>query len=383
MIRLLTFTNLYPSEAAPRHGIFVEQRLRRLVETGRVQASVVVPVPHRPGTRGECRPEPPERHGIAVRYCRFPFIRGITTVMHPRLMARCVRGAVEQLREERGDFDLIDAHFLYPDGVGAIHLGRWLNRPVVLTARGSDVNVALRERIAGRSIRWAARRAAALIAVSSALRDSMIAQGLPAERITVVRNGVDLNLFKPGDRAALRNRFGFTGPTLLSVGNLVPEKGHELTLAALARLPDTRLVLIGSGPQEESLRKLADEHGVASRVTWMRPLPQSSLAEYYSAADLTVLSSLREGMPNVLLESLACGTRVVATAVGGAPEIVTDPVAGTLLHTRSADALAQVCAGLLAHPVPPCEVRRFAERFGWHEPVAAQLALFESILRRS
>jgi glycosyltransferase involved in cell wall biosynthesis len=382
MIRLLTFTNLYPSQVAPRHGIFVEQRLRRLVATGRVQACVVVPVPHSQWKHKD-RSAYAERHGIPVRYCPYPVVRGLTTLFHPRLMARCARRAAETFRAERGPFDVIDAHFLYPDGVGAVHLSKWLRRPVVLSARGSDVNVGLRERVAGHSIRWAARRAAAIIAVSSALRDVMIELGVPKDRITVVRNGVDRELFKPGDRARLRAEFGFTGQTLLSVGNLVPEKGHDLTLAALALLPNVRLVVLGSGRLEASLREQARHLGVDTRVTWLPPVPQADLARYYAAADLSVLASVSEGMPNVVLESLACGTPVVATAVGGSAEVITAPIAGRLIRERSPEILANACREMLEAGHDTDAVRAFSEQFGWDQPITQQLALLERVVQNA
>lgn len=378
MIRLLTFTNLYPSEARPRHGIFVEQRLRRLVETGRVSASVVVPVPHSPWKTEHALPASAERYGIAVHYCNFPAVRGITTLCHPRLMERAARGAVAALRKT-GDFDVIDAHFLYPDGVAAVYLGSRLGLPIVMTARGSDVNVALRELVAGRSIRWAAARAAAIIAVSSALRDAMVMQGLPADRIAVLRNGVDLELFRPGDTTALRTELGFDGQTLLVVGNLVTEKGVDLVLRGLAELPLARLVVIGSGPEGGSLRALAESLGVAPRVRWIAPVTQPQLVRYYAAADVTVLGSVREGMPNVVLESLACGTPVVATAVGGTPEILTDPVAGRLVLDRSPWALASACRSVLDAPPARSSVRAFGLRFDWKDPIVAQIALLERI----
>lgn len=378
MIRLLTFTNLYPSEGRPRHGIFVEQRLRRLVESGRVRAHVLVPVPRAPWGAKTALPARTTRHGIPVSYCGFPAVRGLTTLWHPRLMARAARHTVAALRRA-GEIDAIDAHFLYPDGVAAAHLAAEFALPFVMTARGSDVNVALRERVAGRSIRWAGDRAAAIIAVSAALRDSMIAQGLLAERITVLRNGVDLELFKPGDRPSLRAELGFTAPTLLAVGNLVVEKGFDLVLGALTKLPEVRLVVLGAGPMGERLRAMAGELGVARRVTWLSPVPQAALARYYSAADVTVLASTREGMPNVLLESLACGTPVVATHVGGAPEIVTEPIAGGLVRDRLPTSFAAACRVLLDSPPDRLAVRRFGARFGWESPIAGQLALFERV----
>jgi teichuronic acid biosynthesis glycosyltransferase TuaC len=250
----------------------------------------------------------------------------------------------------------------------------------VITARGSDANVATRERVAGMCIRWAARRAAALIAVSTALRDVMVDRGLPADRITVVRNGVDLTTFQPRDREAARRALGLAGPTLLSVGNLVPEKGLDLVLEALQKLGDARLLVIGAGPEEDRLRRIADALDVTSRVSWVAPVPQEALAQYYSAADVTVLASTREGMPNVLLESLACGTPVVATAVGGSTEIVTASEAGALVYVRSGGALAAACRQLIVSPPDRAATRRYAERFGWPEPIAALVALFERVI---
>lgn len=379
MIRLLTFTNLYPSEGRPRHGIFVEQRLRRLVESGRVRAHVLVPVPRSPWSAKAALPADTGRYGIPVSYCGFPAVRGLTTLWHPRLMAFAARRTVAALRRA-GEIDAIDAHFLYPDGVAAAYLAAEFGLPFVMTARGSDVNVALCERVAGRSIRWAAGRAAAIIAVSGALRDVMVAQGLPAARIAVLRNGVDLDLFQPGDRAALRAEFAFGGPTLLAVGNLVVEKGIDLVLRALVELPGTQLVVIGTGPEAGPLRALAESLGVGERVRWLDPVGQAQLARLYCAADVTVLGSMREGMPNVVLESLACGTPVVATAVGGTPEVLTDEVAGRLVDERTPGAFASACIKVLDATPDRLAVREFARRYGWQAPISAQLSLLEDVV---
>src|SRR5690606_30487035 len=159
----------------------------------------------------------------------FPVAPGLTTVLHPWLMYRGACRAVSMWRRQGVKFDVVDGQFLYPDGVAAARVARWLRLPLVLTARGSDVNVAMDEQVAGRSIRWAIAQARCVIAVSEALRSAMIERGVPAEKITVVRNGVDLQVFAPVSKAEARRRVGIEGPLLLSVGNLVPEKGHELT----------------------------------------------------------------------------------------------------------------------------------------------------------
>ena len=176
--------------------------------------------------------------------------------------------------------------------------------------------------------------------MSQALKQVLVGLGVAADRIEVLRNGVDLGVFRPGDRWQLRHDLRIEGLTLLSVGNLVPEKGHDLVLAALAQTVDVHLIVIGSGPDEAALRGLARHLGVESRVRWLSHVEQSELVKYYSAADATVLASSREGMPNVLLESIACGTPVIATDVGGNAEVVQAPEAGRLVKGRSAEGLA-------------------------------------------
>jgi glycosyltransferase involved in cell wall biosynthesis len=271
---------------------------------------------------------------------------------------------------------------VYPDGVAGVLLGAMLGKPVLITARGSDVNLAGRERIPRAWIRWAARRCAGFITVSEALRDALLALGVPAEEIIVLRNGVDLELFRPWDRASARAQLGVSGPMLLAVGNLVAEKGHDIVIGALVQLPGVRLTIIGAGPERAKLQRYAHECGVSERITWISELDQQALARYYAAADATVLASSREGMANVLLESIACGTPVIASAVGGNPEIVSARQAGLLMAERSPAALAMAYRQLERERPDAAQVRRHAQRFGWDETITRQLRLFHEVAAR-
>jgi glycosyltransferase involved in cell wall biosynthesis len=169
--------------------------------------------------------------------------------------------------------------------------------------------------------------------------------------------------------------------TLLSVGHLVPLKGHDILIKALPMLPNIRLLLVGDGPEEQSLRRLTAELQLAERVQFLGTLTQEKLKAYYGSVDALVLASSREGWPNVLLESMACGTPVIASNVGGIPEIVTAPEAGVLMAGRSPGELAQAVRELLANYPDHDATRRYAESFGWDETTQRQLALFEAILR--
>ena len=387
-MRILTFSTLYPNAVRPGHGIFVETRLRHLLASRKVESKVVAPVPWFPS--GNPRfgdyaafakvPAQELRNGIDIAHPRFVAIPKIGMNLAPFLLAAGAHSALKRIIGRGYDFDLIDAHYFYPDGVAAVLLGRLLGKPVVITARGTDVNLIPEYRVPRRIILWAARRAAGIVAVASALRDRLVDLGVPRERIDVLRNGVDLELFRPIDRAGSRRRLGFKRTTLLSVGNLLPLKGHDLAIRALRLMPETDLVIVGDGPERETLGALAAELRLGDRVSFAGALTQENLREYYGSADALVLASSREGWPNVLLESMACGTPAIASRVGGTSEIVAAPEAGTLMTERTPEALAQAVRDLLARNPDRDATRRFAERFDWSATTAGQLDLFARIL---
>ena len=220
----------------------------------------------------------------------------------PLLLYRASVRFVERLIASGLQFDAIDAHYLYPDGVAAVLLGKRFNRPVVLTARGSDVSQLPGYAIPRRLIRWAMSEADGLIAVSSALREAMLELGASPEKVTVLRNGVDTGAFRPLDRETARRNLGLTRPTLLSVGLLIERKGHHRTIEAMRLLPEFDLLIAGEGPDRKRLEALIARLGLADRVRLLGARPHRELPSLYSAADAMVLASSREGWANVLLE---------------------------------------------------------------------------------
>ncbi len=383
--KVLLFSTLYPSSVRPGHGSFVATRLQQLLATGAVEAKVVAPVPWFPVRHA--------RFGEYARMARTPAhesVNGIET-WHPRYLlppkigmsiapvalATGAAGTLRRLIEQGFDFDVIDAHYYYPDGVAAALLARHFAKPLVITARGSDINLIANHALPRRMMRWAAKRANASIAVSAALAGAMRAHGIVSESMTVLRNGVDLDCFQCLPQAAARAELGWPeAPTLISVGNLIEGKGHRLAIEALASLPDFRLCVVGSGPDDEALKSLARRLGVAQRVELCGRVAQDRMSLRYSAADILVLPSLREGAPNVVLEAMACGTPVVATAVGGIPELVSEPVAGRLMADRTVEHLVGAVRDLRAQRVDRQAVREHASRFGWSDATRGQLELF-------
>jgi glycosyltransferase involved in cell wall biosynthesis len=381
-MKILTFSTLFPNSEKPGHGIFVETRLRHLVASGRVESRVVAPVPWFPltherfGNYAKMGRAPREeiRHGIPVAHPRYPVLPKVGMNVAPVFLAQAVKPAIGRLIDEGFDFDLIDAHYFYPDGVAAAMLGRYFNKPVVITARGSDITLFPGYRLPRRMILWAASQAAGIITVCNALRDEMISLGVAPSRVVSLRNGVDLQLFRPTERAPGQPF------TLVTVGHLVPVKAQELIVGALPLLPGVRLVVAGDGPNRGMLEELARTLGVSDRVTFLGAVPQAQLRAHYGAADAMVLASSREGWANVLLESMACGTPVVASRVWGTPEVVAAPEAGVLMAERSPQGVADAVNALRANYPDRGATRRYAERFSWDDTTAGQLALFESIL---
>ena len=382
-LRVLVFSSLFPNESEPFKGLFVEQRVRKWHAQGHTDTRVVAPVPWWPcrhrmfGKYGvyAAVPHVDNRSGIPILYPRYPTLPKIGMTIAPLLMALAVLPVLRKLIRRGWSFDIIDAHYFYPDGVAAVLVGRWLGKPVIVTARGSDLNLISRYRLPRQMIRWAARRAAMNVTVATTLRDRLIAIGIDPRQVQVVPNGVDTDVFAPRDRQTARAELGLPGPLLISVGRLVKGKGHDLVIEALRDLPGWHVAIIGDGEQS-GLRAVAQRFGVADRVRLVGAVEQSRLAAYYCAADALVLASEMEGMPNVLLEALACGTPVVASAVGDVRQIVTSPVAGRVLTERSATAIAHAVRELDAQHAAAQDVRSEAERFSWARTTEAQLRLF-------
>ncbi len=390
-MKILTFSTLYPNAASPNHGIFVETRLRHLLQSGSVDARVVAPVPWFPSSNPRYgryaayarAPRQEQCRGIDVIHPRYLSLPKIGMTVAPFLLAAGALSVMADMIRGGWDFDIIDAHYFYPDGVAAAILGEKLNKPVVITARGTDINLLPRFVFPRRLILRAARSAAALVAVSAALKTALTQLGVDSDNISVLRNGVDTRLFHPVDRQVQRARLGLAGSVLLMVGNLVALKGHEIMLRALPDFPGACLLIIGEGEEEKTLRTLAGALGVEGRVRFLGAMPQEQLPAYYGAADALVLASSREGWPNVLLEAMACGTPVVSTCVGGTLEIVAAPEAGVLMTERSAPGMLEALNRLFSNYPDRNLTRRYAERFGWDDTTRGQLALFSRVLQRA
>jgi glycosyltransferase involved in cell wall biosynthesis len=374
-MRVMSFTTVFPSAVQPRHGLFVLERLRHCAALAEIR--VVAPHPF------HLRPAPPGREaigGLEVEHPTFWYMPRYGKSLDGLLLHASALGTARRL-QRRFDFDVIDAHFGYPDGFAAVLLGRSLGRPVVVTLRGTEPLVAAADARRRRALAWALRNADRLIAVSHPLAEgarALMAEYGPADTappVEVIANGVDTMRFAPGCRSQARQALGLPaeGRLLVSVGHLSPRKGFQRVLRVLPEVmraaPDLRFAIVGGRGAEpdngEELRRLAAEAGLQGRVIFAGPRSPDEIATWLQAADLFVLASDHEGCPNVVWEALACGVPVVATRVGEVERMVPGFAGHLVGHADDAAALRDALVAGITQPQDGAAIRAWAERHTW------------------
>ncbi|MET1162137.1 MAG: glycosyltransferase [Pseudoxanthomonas sp.] len=383
-MRLLIVTSQFPIAGEPNRGRPVYQTIRELARLATVR--VVSPVASYPRWaqprsylfRAADAAQAVE--GCDVEYVRYPALPALTRPFNGWSCARALHAPLKAFAP-----DLVLSYWLYPDAYGAMLAARRAGLPLVAGARGSDLRV--RDAISRGLTRPVVRSARRLLVVSEDLgRVAVENYGADAARIRTIPNGCDASLFHPADRAAARAGLGIAADAevVTYVGRLVPEKGLRELLEAgrtlSAARPRLRLVLVGEGPmREEIATRLAAEPSL--QVTLAGAQPPAEVARWMAASDLVTLPSYSEGHPNVLVEALACGRPVVATPVGGIPEVV-DAGSGILVAVRDAAALATGLAQALDRDWDEAALARKFSR-DWRQVAADTLAACEQALRES
>ncbi|MDE2303728.1 MAG: glycosyltransferase [Sphingomonadales bacterium] len=391
--RVLSLATLFPSPPRPAFGGFVARQAEALAAGGEIDLITVNPIGLPPWPL--CRRAPyrelaacpaSSRSGPLTvhhpRFCLLPLIGGAG---NPARIARAVLPLARRFHAE-ARFALVDAQFFFPDGPAAMQLAQALGVPLTIKARGSDIHYWRTRPGALAQMRAAAQRAAGLLAVSEALKRDMIALGFPAEKIRVHYTGLDHARFKVTPRAGARARMANRGlpadaPLIVCPGALIAIKGQRLAIEALAQLPGVHLALAGSGGDFRALQQLAAARGLDDRVHFLGQVSHDVLPTLLCAADAVVLPSEREGLANVWIEALACGTPLVIPDIGGAREVVTAREAGRIV-AREPAAIAAALRELLANPVDQADVAAQAARFTWTRN-AGELADFWKVAARA
>ena len=325
-MRITAVTSYFPTSARPYGGNSAFQTLLRLKPHASI--AVVSPQEHYPDIPflkpARYEPvdtswQPPE---FETAYVTYPVIPILSRPFNGPICARILLPHVRMTRP-----DLILNYWLYPDGYAAVRIARELRVPVVVGAIGSDIRTR-NDPFTIKLVRETMIGADAVITVSEELRQQAIALGVPAEKTTAILNGCDTALFHPGDRAAARREAGIdtSGELLVYAGNLLASKGLGELLEAFLELAKSRqglrLALVGQGPLRDTLARRAAAAGMEKRVLLPGRAEAAGVANWMRAADIFCLPSYSEGCPNVVVEALACGCPVVASNVGGIPELV-------------------------------------------------------------
>lgn len=348
-MNILVLSSLYPNNMQPNHGIFVSQRLSHFARITGHPVQVVAPVPYFPPIKISQRwrfsqvQHQEIQAGIPVFHPRYFMTPKVGMSLYGWMMYLSILPQVKKIHKQFA-FDLIDTHYVYPDGFAGIQLGRYFDKPVVVSARGSDINQYQYLPIIRRLLKFVLQRAQASVAVSAALKSAMVNLGAPQERVWVISNGIDQQKFFPMAKDVARQKTGLTGKKIiLSVGSLIPIKGFDLLIKAFKELriqgpqSDLHLIIVGEGDARKDLEALVTSLDLADHVHLVGSKPHAELNLWYNAADLFCLLSSREGHPNVVMEALACGVPVLATPVGGIPEIIRSADLGLLTERNVAD----------------------------------------------
>jgi glycosyltransferase involved in cell wall biosynthesis len=390
-MKVLVFASLYPNNVRPHNGVFVKERMTQFARQCGCDVKVIAPVPYFPPLKisSHWYFSQIQRHevieGLEVYHPRYAMIPKVGMALQGWFMFLSLLPTVKKL-QKTFNFDVIDAHYVYPDGFAAVLLGYWLGKPVVVSARGSDINLFKDFPVIRRFLRYTMMQANGVITVSQALKNAACSLGVPAEKVTVIPNGVDALKFFPLPQREARKRLGLPNRRIiLSVGRLCQNKGFDILIRAFKMLldkcdeSDLSLVLIGEGAFRKPLEEMIASARLQDHIQLIGEVPHAELALWYSAADVFCLASGREGWPNVLLESLACGTPVVATAVGGVPEIIRSDAIGFLTERNEWD-IAEKLTLALNKPWRSDTIIDYAQTYSWDQVALSVFEVFASVL---
>lgn len=393
IMKILVYTTLFPNHLQPNNAIFIKQRMLHFAKVGGCEIKIVAPVPYCPSwpvLNKWYHFSQIKKHeiieGVDVYHPKYPLIPKVSMFFHWFFLFISSLTLLKKIHKQFS-FDLIDAHYIYPDGLAAIMLGKLLKKPVVLSARGSDIHQFISYKSIKPMIRYTLDQADNIISVSDTLKRQMIELGINRRKITVISNGIDIERFYLEDKIKSRERLSIPchKKIILSVGSLIPLKGFHLILDAMPVVirnnNNVHLYMIGKGPYKKYLKQKISQMCLQKYVTLLGERPNVELKTWYNASDIFCLPSSREGCANVILESLACGTPVVATDVGGASEVLISKEFGILID-RNAVSLADGLLQALNRNWNRKKIHDYAAKRTWNVVATEVKTIFDSTLDR-
>jgi teichuronic acid biosynthesis glycosyltransferase TuaC len=382
MLRIAVVTAHFPNSAQPTHGRPAYETLRVLSGTSEVQVfypHAAYPSLLRARFRNcDALNTSYNLPGVKAGYYDYPALPLVSRPLNGWMAARTLLPFVRDFAP-----DIIFSYFLYPDGYAALKIGKALSVPVVAMGVGSDVHN-IGDRFSAMHTRTVLRQADYLVAISGDLRRRMVAMGAPPEKTRAILSGCDLSVFHPRNRLEARQKLGIDPAVeaVVYIGRMDVKKGlRELVVAAASLYParpNLHVFMVGEGSDRQVIESAIQASNAAS---YIHALPECSFADvavWMAAADLVTLPSYMEGCPNVVLEALSSGRPVVATSVGGIPEILSEEC-GRLVPPRDSGALAQALASVLDRTWDAQAISAQGSR-SWEDVAAELLKIFESLV---
>jgi len=377
---ILLISNLYPNSKESTRGLFIKQLSESLSK--KVSVTVIAPLPFNPLeylSKTNQVPAMEKIGGITVYHPRYLVIPKMLRSLTGYFFYFAIKTLVKNLKS-MGKADVISSHWVYPDSFAATLMAKKLDCPIAVHALGCDINEYTKYKIRKRLITKTLNNSDINIVKSQALKDAILKLGVPNDKTHVVHNGVDHNTFFKIPTSVARQNLALSNQKkyCLFVGNFQIEKGLEYLVEASSYIENQNVhfLIIGSGPLEKEIKILANKLDVINKFSFLGKVEHKQIPIYMSASDLLCLPSLREGCPNVILESLSCGTPVVASNVGAVPDIITSDKLGVIVPAKQPKLLAE---GILRGLKIDKENMPTFNWYSWEENSKKVLKLLNSI----
>ena len=388
-VKIASISHMFPNSINPHIGVFVKERLKHVAL--KTDLTMIAPVPSFPFSEFTSKYAGLSQlldkeiiDGMTVHHPRYfmipKFFKFLDAMFYAKSMASYMEEMFSQAR-----FDILDFHWVYPDAIGGLQWANGFRKKTVVTVRGNEAIYYFNKGPVRKIVQQRLKEFDHVIAVSKDLKDKILAEfGVDKSRISVIANGIDPAKFRCTDLGQARRQCLLDEGKryVLTVSRLSAEKGVEFLLRAMKKLraPETRLVIIGDGPLKAGLISLAADLGIKDRVQFLGVLGHADICAWYNAADVFCLPSLWEGCPNVVIEALACGTPVVASRVGGIPDLVPGADYGSLVPPGDADMLAEALDLALGKNWNRRSISEFGSANSWANVADKVISVFEGVL---
>jgi len=388
-MKVASVSHIFPNAINPNSGVFVKERLKHIAQ--KIDLSIFAPVPSFPFIdytskyAGMSTIESVEEiDGLQVHHPRYFMIPKYFKFLDALFYSKSMFSFMERMTLDH-EYELMDFHWVYPDAIAGLDWARKLGKKTVVTVRGNEAIYYYEKGLLRRTVQKKLNEFDHLITVSNDLKHKIVSEyNVDASKISVVSNGIDVGKFFYIEQELARKRLNLATNRqyILTVSRLSSEKGLPHLLNAFAKIKNsaTELIIVGDGPLKDSLVSLGMALGINERVRFMSSLGHADICYWYNAADVFCLPSLWEGCPNVVIEALACGTPVVATQVGGIPDLVPSNDYGVLVPPGNPDSLALSLDKALAKDWNRQKISEFGSVNSWEDVADMVINIFNRVL---